>query len=159
MNRYILIPDPQAVVSSLNPFWLVVVTLVFSFLVSHSQRDGEDWDQDQHHIGAAGAELGRSVFLNIMYSCVVGPSDSWVSPMFLYFQSWLESSSLAWTTSIGSVWRIPTRCWTRAQRCWTCGPAERASGLRVSTRLSTGLKKRAKGDKSILEKMKVPKNY
>lgn len=47
-------------------------------------------------------------------------------------QSWHESFSSAWTTSIRSVWRIPTHCWSRAPRCSTCGPPGRARGQRVS---------------------------
>lgn len=30
------------------------------------------------------------------------------------------------------VWRIQTRCWSRARRCSTCGPLVRARGQRVS---------------------------
>lgn len=47
-------------------------------------------------------------------------------------QSWRASFSSAWTTSIRSAWRIPTRCWSRAPRCSTCGPPARARGPRVS---------------------------
>lgn len=57
-------------------------------------------------------------------------------------QSWHESFSSVWTTSIRSVWRIPTHCWSRAPRCSTCGPPGRARGQRVSGTVTFPLKKR-----------------
>lgn len=47
-------------------------------------------------------------------------------------QSWHVSFSSVLTTSIGSVWRIPTPCSTKALLFSTCGPAEKAKGPRVS---------------------------
>lgn len=47
-------------------------------------------------------------------------------------QSWHESFSSAWTTSIRSGWRIPTHCWSRALHCSTCGRPGRARGQKVS---------------------------
>ena len=49
-----------------------------------------------------------------------------------FLQSWHESFSSAWTTSIRSGWRIPTHCWSRALRCSTCGRPGRARGQKVS---------------------------
>lgn len=47
-------------------------------------------------------------------------------------QSWHASFSSAWMTLIRSVWRIPTRCWSRALPCSTCGPPARAREPKVS---------------------------
>ena len=47
-------------------------------------------------------------------------------------QSWHVSFSSVWMTSIRSVWRIQTLCWSKALRCSTCGPPVRARGPRVS---------------------------
>lgn len=51
-------------------------------------------------------------------------------------QSWHESFSSAWTTSIRSAWRIPTHYWSRALHCSTCGRPGRARGQKVSQNIA-----------------------
>lgn len=48
-------------------------------------------------------------------------------------QSWPASCSSVSTTSTGSAWRTPIRCWTRVLLCSACGSAGKANGPRVST--------------------------
>lgn len=127
---------PGGRAGSASPCCGLVVVTPAGLLLSRRQRHGADGDQDQHHLGAAGPELGRSVFLAALSP---GSSSSSSNPSHCYLppslpQSWPANCTSAWTTSTGSAWRTPTRCWTRAPPCSACGRAGRARGPRVSLR-------------------------
>lgn len=57
----------------------------FAFLLSHSECHGEDWDQDQHHLRAAGFELGRLVIWRMSGALHPAASHSVLSVHLLFF--------------------------------------------------------------------------
>lgn len=57
----------------------------FAFLFSYSECHGEDWDQDQHHLWAAGFELGRLVIWRMSGALHPAASYSALSIDLLFF--------------------------------------------------------------------------
>lgn len=83
---------PGGRAGSASPCCGLVVVTPAGLLLSRRQRHGADGDQDQHHLGAAGPELGRSVFLAALSP---GSSSSSCNPSHSYLPPSLPPSELA----------------------------------------------------------------